>query len=360
MADGLLLGSAAPVFRVDGERQGGLARDLVRLEVDENVTGMKRLAARFTAWGPTVRDGEEGELWFDRQVIDFGARLKLSIGRPGEDRTIFDGLISAIEADHREGREPEIVMFAEDDLAPLRFKRRFKTYAEMSDEDIVRAIAAEHGLTPDVDAAGPTHPVVQQWNLSDLAFLRERARLLQADLWVLDGKLGFKTRDKRESAEVTLVMGGDLLRLEARADLAHQRTEARLGGYDIDERASIDEFADSAVVAAETGSGRSGIDLLQEVFGETTTYRVREAPAAADAARDWAKAELLRRARRFVTLKGVTAGSPELTVGGKLSLQRVAAPFLGGGYYVTRVTHTYDMVDGHRTAFEAERPTVSE
>lgn len=359
MADGSLLSSATPVFRVDGARDGGLARDLVRLEIDEDASGMKRLAARFTAWGPAVRDGEEGELWFDRAVIDFGKRLAVAIGPTGNDRTIFEGAISALEADQREGREPQLVVFAEDDLMRLRLKHRFKTYTEVTDADIARAIAGEHGLTPDIDVDGPTHPVVQQWNISDLAFLRERARLLQADLWTAEGKLGFKTRDKRDGAALTLVMGGDLLRLEARADLAHQRSEAIVSGYDIDGRDAIDETADSSVAAAEAGDGQKGLDLLEQAFGSTTTFRAREAPAGAEAARAWAKAELMRRARRFVTVKGVTSGSPELMVGGRIALQRVAAPFLGGGYYVTRVTHTYDLLDGHRTAFEAERATVA-
>lgn len=360
MADGsLLLGSSAPVFRVDDVREGGLARDLIRMEIDEDTGGMKRLAARFTAWGPRSRGAEEAELWFDRAVLDFGARLSVSIGTAGEDRTVFKGVVSGIEADHREGVEPEIVVFAEDDLMPLRLKHRFKTYTEATDEDLVRAIASEHGLTADVDAAGPTHAVVQQWNVSDLAFLRERARLLQADLWVLEGKLGFKTRDKRGGTEMSLVMGGNLVKLEARADLAHQRTEARISGYDIDERDSIDESADDSTLSAETSGGVSGVALMDQVFGETRTFRVREAPAAPDQARDWAKGEMLRRARRFVTLRGITNGTPDLAVGGKLALERVAAPFLGGGYYVTRVTHSYDLIQGFRTAFEAERATVA-
>ena len=39
---------------------------------------------------------------------------------------------------------------------------------------------------------------------------------------------------------------------------------------------------------------------------------------------------------------------------------RVGAPFEGGGYYVTRVKHTFDNVHGLRTRFEAERATVNE
>jgi hypothetical protein len=47
-----------------------------------------------------------------------------------------------------------------------------------------------------------------------------------------------------------------------------------------------------------------------------------------------------------------------MTVGSALTLQRVAAPFAGGRYRVTRLTHSYDTLHGHRTAFEAERPNL--
>jgi phage protein D len=69
---------------------------------------------------------------------------------------------------------------------------------------------------------------------------------------------------------------------------------------------------------------------------------------------------MLRRARSFVTVTGVTRGSPDMVVGTKLALQRVGHPFDGSGYYVTRVLHTYDLKYGHRTRFVAERPTIQE
>jgi len=50
-----------------------------------------------------------------------------------------------------------------------------------------------------------------------------------------------------------------------------------------------------------------------------------------------------------------------LTVGSRLTLERVGTPFNGPGYYVTRVCHTYDPKrNGLRTRFEAERATVQE
>jgi phage protein D len=87
---------------------------------------------------------------------------------------------------------------------------------------------------------------------------------------------------------------------------------------------------------------------------------VREVPLTGGEARDFARAEMLRRARAFVTVQGVTRGSPDMIVGSRLRLERVGAPFEGDGYYVTHVCHTYDLQEGHRTRFQAERATISE
>src|SRR5262249_30767976 len=109
----------------------------------------------------------------------------------------------------------------------------------------------------------------------------------------------------------------------------------------------------------EISGGRTGPDVLQRAFGERVSFRVREVPLTSGEARAWARAEMLRRARGFVRVSGTTRGSPDMIVGSKLTLERVGGPFSGDGYYVTRVCHTYGS-HGHRTTFEAERPTLKD
>ena len=57
------------------------------------------------------------------------------------------------------------------------------------------------------------------------------------------------------------------------------------------------------------------------------SYRVREVPLVDGEARAWARAEMLRRARGFVTVSGVTRGTPDMVVGSTLTLERVGHPF---------------------------------
>jgi phage protein D len=355
-----LFHSVAPVFQVEGEVKGELARDLSRLEIEETTAGLKTLSARLVAQGPVGDEPAEGQLYLDGSILDFGKKLEVSIGPSDSARTIFRGFVSGLEASFQEGHEPEVVIFAEDKFMKLRMTRRMKTYEKMTDAQIAEAIASEHGLSAQTDADGPTYDVVQQWNMSDLAFLRERAQLIQAELWFQDDALNFKTRDKRTATELTLVGGNQIIELQARADLAHQRTKIKVSGYDASERDKIDEEAGEDAIQAEVSGGRTGPAILNQAFGERVSYRVREAPLVSAEATAFARAEMLRRARAFVTVAGMTNGSPDMVVGSRLTLDRVGPPFNGSGYYVTRVLHTYDLKNGHRTNFAAERPTVQE
>jgi phage protein D len=354
-----LLYSAAPVFAVDGAVRGELARDLVRLEVEEDTAGLKRLDARFVAVSAAA-DGARGRIdYVDGAILDFGRTLRASLGPVDRRRIVFEGTITALEADFADDAAPVVRVLAEDALMDLRLTRRSRTYREVTDADIAGAIAADHGLRVSAQLDGPTYDVVQQLDQSDLAFLRDRARTLAAELWVADGTLHMATRDARPATAVTLVQGNDLLAVRVRADLAHQRTGVRVSGYDARQREPIDAVAGVEVVMAETAGGRTGPDVLGRAFGPREAHLARQAPLALREASAWARAEMLRRARAFVRVHGTTRGTPDLVVGSRVRLQGVGAPFSGDGYYATRVRHTYDLRDGHRTHFEAERSTLA-
>jgi phage protein D len=357
----ILYGSEAPVFKVDGEVKGQLARDLTHLDIEEATDGLKSLRARFANWGAREGQPDESFLYLDGATLDFGKAIEVSMGLQSDPRIVFSGVISAIEVALDEGMEPQIVVHAEDRLMDLRMTRRSRTYERQSDADIASAIASEHGLSPDTDAPGPTYDVVQQWNQSDLAFLRDRARLIQAEVWIEDDRLCFKARGSRTSTDLTLVQGNDLLSVQIRADLAHQRTKVHVSGYDAQARDVIDEQAGADAIAAEATAGRTGIAVLERAIGERVSRRVREAPLTSEEAREWAKAEMLRRARGFVHVSAVARGQADMIVGSHVALERVGPPFEGGGYYVTRVCHTYrPAAPGFRTHFEAERATIND
>ncbi|MGC5075664.1 phage late control D family protein [Agrococcus sp. DT81.2] len=355
-----LLALASPVFTVARAAVGALARDCVRLVIDEGVEGLRTLEAQFVASGIGAPGPPGPMLHVDGSEFDFGTEIEVALGGEGNQHVAFDGAVSGIEVVLGDSEPPRVVLLAEDRLMRLRMTRRMRTYTDVTDADVVRQIAQEHALDADIAADGPRYDVLQQVNQSDLAFLRERARLLQTDIWCHGRTIHLSERPSRRGAKITLTHGADLLSCRISADLAHQRTDVAVSGYDARAKAVIDERAGSSTIEAEASRGRTGPEVLERALGSSASIRVRDVPLTTAEASAWARAEMLRRARRFVTARGLTRGTPELTVGSQLRLELVSAPFDGDGYYVTRVTHTYDNVRGLRTSFEAERATLNE
>lgn len=358
LSPALLQSATIPEIRVGGEARPELARDLALLQIDEDVNGMKRMLATFIAIGPREGERDEQLNWLDGRVLDFGKELKVSLGPTDSREEMFSGKISAIELSMEQGRSPEVVCLAEDRLMDLRMERRFKTYENVSESDLLQQIASQHGLSGVVDVQGPTWPTVQQWNQSDLAFLRERARRLAAEVWVDGTALHMATRDRRNGNAVTLIQGGSLMQVRLRADLAHQRSKVIVNGFDDAEQDAIDEEAGGSEIAAEAQGNNHGAQVLERAFAARTSYRVRDVPLKDAEATALARAALLARARRFVTASGVADGNTQIKVGSLLRLERVSPLFEGDGFYVTRVRHQFDQERGYRTHFDAERAWI--
>jgi phage protein D len=352
---------AAPVFTVDGELLRVLARDCMRLEIHEGLEGMRSLELQLRAVGAGDSGPPGGRLrHLDGTTVDFGRTIGVAVGPDATLRKVFEGAISAVELVLADAEPPMVVVLAEDALMELRMTRRSRTWTEVTDADLAAGIAREHGLQADIATSGPRYDVVQQFNQSDLTFLRDRARVLQAELWCTGRTLHLRDRSSRPGTQVELTRGSQLLAARFSADLSAQRSEVIVTGYDAALRAGVTERAAGDVVTAEAGPGRSGSAVITSTMGAAASIRVRDVALNAEEARAWARAEMLRRGRRFVTVAGVTNGTPDLVVGSRLVLRAVGDPFEGDGYYVTSIRHRFDLVRGLRTEFTAERSTLNE
>lgn len=348
-----LLYSARPALSVEGREEADLALGLLELSVVETTEGLYRCEATFGNWGSIP--GGIGYLYFDRQRLDFGHRLAIEAGAPGSRARLFDGRITALEGRFPADRPAEILVLAEDRFQDLRMVRRTRTFEEASDADVIEQIARQHGLATAVDLDGPTHRVLAQVNQSDLAFLRDRARAADGELWLADGTLHAQARSRRRQGEVTLTHGQGLVEFSALADLAGQRTRLSVAGWDVAAKEGLEHGEDDAAVRGELDGGLSGGALLGERFGERPERLVHLVPLSSQEAQQLAQAHFRRMARRFVTGRGRAEGDPRIRVGTHLRLAGLGDLF-SGRYYVTQVHHTFDNRQGFRTAFEVERP----
>lgn len=345
--------SARPSVSIDGETDIGLTGGLMSLMAEENTEGLSRCEATFGNWG-SVNSGA-GYIYFDRRVLDFGKTFSISAGEGDTEARIFEGYITGLEAHYPKTRPPEIVVLAEDRFQDLRMTRRSRSFEDLSDSDVIRQIASEHGLRADIDVDGPTYQVLAQVNQSDLAFLRERTLSIDAQVWVEGDTIHAQARSRRNSGSLSLTYGQGLMEFSVLADLARQRTGLVISGWDVESKEAIEYEAAESSISGELNGRLGGSRLLQDSFGERKERIVHLMPHTIQEARFLAEGHYRKMTRRFITGYGVAEGDGRIRVGASMELNGLGVIF-DGDYYVCEVRHTFSSQDGFRTFFKVERP----
>jgi phage protein D len=350
-ADDTRFKPARPAILVAGKDEPALAQGLLEMLIVETTQGLYRCEARFGNWGK-VGSGMDF-LYLDRKKLDFGKSVEIKLG----DLSAFKGAITGLDAHFQEGAAPELTVLAEDRLQDLRMTRRTRVFTDQSDADVFRRVAQDHSLDPDVDITGPTHKLLAQHNQSDLAFVRERARSLDAELWV-DGKKFFvRSRASRNGGNATLAYGKQLLELSVLADLSEQRSKVKVSGWDPAAKDALEHTADQAVLGSELGNHVAGAEVLGRAFKDRTETLVHRVPTSSAEAKAMAEAHFKLRARRFVVGRGRAQADARLRVGSFVELSGISQLF-EGKYYLSEVRHLFDGEKGMRSEFVAERPGI--
>ncbi len=342
-----------PAIIVDGADKPDISLDVLSALVEETTEGLYRCEITLSNYGSTDAGGADYR-YFGRDKLDFGSQIELRLGPGDPPEIVFEGTITALEAHFPPDGASRLVVLAEDRFQDLRMTRRSRAFEDLSDSDIIQQIASDHGLTADVDFNGPTHRAVAQVNLSDLAFIRQRARSAGVELWVEGDTLFARARGDRNGAAITLTYGINLIAFSVRADLAHQCTELHVTGWDVDAKDTIDESADDAEISEELDGNEGGSAILFQTFGERIATVVHTVPLTSEEARVEAASRYQERARRFVTGTAIADGDPQFRVGRVATLSGVG-PLFDGDYVVVRARHTYDLTYGYRTDLDVER-----
>jgi hypothetical protein len=347
--------AARPRIDIGGSQSEALSDALQALFVEETTDGLARCEATFANWGP--RNGGVGFIFLDRSVVDFGKALKIEMGAGQAAGVVFDGRVMALEGHYLRDRAPEMVVLAEDRLQDLRMTRRTRTFENLSDSEVVRQIAGAHGLQVTVDLSGPTHKVVAQVNQSDLAFLRDRARAADAEVWLDGTSLYVKPRPQRGGTAITLAYGATLFEFSVTADLSGQVSGFTVAGWDVSGKQAASSRAAESAISGELNGTDSGSSILGSAIGTRDQQVVHELPADTNAARALAESYYRRTARRFVRGSGIAEGNAKIRVGANVTLSGLGGMF-DGKYYVARARHLFDPRQGYRTMFDVERPGI--
>ena len=344
-----ILLSSRPDFIVDGQPVPDLGQGLQQLELLETTEGLARCEVSFSNWG--LRKGLSNYLYFDRRTLEFGKPFQVNFAGAA----LFVGRIMGLEATFADSQTPTISVLAEDRFQDLRMTRRTRSFENISDSELVRQIASDHSLNDGVDLAGPTYARLTQVNQSDLAFLRERMRSAEAELWIEGTTLHAVPRARRQAAPLSLALGSQLHSFTVLADLAHQRSSVIATGWNVSAKSPIQCEASDSVISGELNGDTSGATILNSTVGTLKEVIAHAVPSTPEEATTIAESHFKQIARRFLTGRGVADTQAGLKVGAVVNLANLG-PLFSGQYYVTQARHRFDATNGLRTEFTAERP----
>lgn len=351
--------AAEAALSVEGEPQPRLAAAVLSLTVVETTEGLSHCEMRLGNWGD--RGSGPDYLYFDRDLLDFGKTLTITLGAGAEEARVFQGRMSALEGQFLTGEPPQILVLLEDSAQALRQTRRTRTFEDTTDQAVFEQIAQDHGLQAAIDLSGPTLPVIAQLNQSDLAFLRDRARRVAAEIWIEGNTLYAQGRSDRQqtSAQLSLVFNRGLLEFSVVADTANQYTEVVVSGWDVQAKEKLEHRATASVLGSELGRDTSAASIVGQAFGDRVDRIAQQMPLTSAETQAIAEAAFRAQARRFVVGTGKARGDARIRVGRAIALEGLG-PLFSGTYYVSEVYHCFRRGPGggYTTEFVVERPGI--
>lgn len=342
--------AAKPRIEVDGNP---LAPEVeVRLEravVDDHTLLPDMVVLRF-------RDPERDLL--RTAGFEIGGTVKILAGPAGQEarELLMSGEVTGFEAEF-DTSGSHVVVRGYDRSHRLHRGRRTETYRNVTDADVVRAVARRAGLEVGrIDESSIVHRHISQANASDWEFLSARAHETGHEIAVVDGKLEFRkpaeaadapdAGDLASQDPLQLVLGADLDSFRPRITSAEQVREVVVRGWDPERKEAVVATAPAETVS--TTLSRGPADLASK-FGDTPFVSVERPLASQGEVDALAKAIAEQIAGSFAEAEGVTKGNPKLRAGASISVGLSGEPF-DGLYTVTSTRHVFD-TEGYRTHF---------
>ncbi len=341
-----------PQVRVDGaplpaDVVPALVRVIVHLDV--HLPGMFGLHFQDTRHDVLSRAG-----------ITFGSKLAIAAAPAGNGSLIslVAGEVTALEQES-DGTGTWTVVRGYDPLHRLCRGRRTRTFASVTDADIVRQVAGDAQLdVGELDPSGPVYEHVSQANMTDWEVLRARARESGHDLAVAGGKLIWRMPPASSGAPAgagdlaapaqprQLMLGGSLVRFRPRVTAAEQVGEVQVRGWDPAAKQAVLGSAAGATSSVSVGVAPAE---LARMFGAQPYVAVDQPVTSQDEAESVAGAIAEQIAGAHAEAEGTALGDPLLVPGAAVQVGCAGWPH-DGSYVLTATRHCFDE-SGYRTEF---------
>jgi phage protein D len=276
-------------------------------------------------------------------------------------RRVLKGEITTMRPTFPAGGPPTLAIEALDILHKFRRKQETHSYANKSDNEMVREIASRLNITSVETVPNgkgdEKYGYISQDNQYDIVFLLERAKRIGYDLLIReDGSetsLYFGPSQDVKRTEKALAYGKSLIEFSTNLSTAQQVSKVTVQAWHPITKKPIRYTAQRSQLDTK-GVGSQGnqaeIDASfrdrEEIIADKPVNSLKEAQTLAQETLESICKEML-------TGTGSTVGQPDLRAGTVLHLDGLGRRF-SGRYFVTSSTHTLGD-SGYTTQFECRR-----
>ncbi len=333
-----------------------LSNEIMDVLLDAEVETSLYLPSMFT-----LRFHDDRLKLIDDETFKAGNAIEIIIGNSTATLTsVFKGEITAIEPEFTETLTSIMVVRGYDKGHRLNRGTKSRVFVQATDSDIVKKIAQEAGLSAQVDSTSQVHDHVFQYAVNDWAFLHERARRNNFEVFVDDNKLYFRKAPTSPPA-VTLRWGHEMRSFHPRMSLTKQANTVKVRGWDPVQKKAIIGQATSSTSSPSTGISGWGGSLSQSAFSAAEVLEIRHPVRTQQEADTMAQAILDDINAGFLEAEGTAFGSATIKAGVKVKIENVGTKF-SGSYIVTTARHTYgpEGYDTHFTVQGTRAQTMSD
>lgn len=341
-----------PEFEV---RTGGTAlaplmqRDVVEIDVSEEVGRHGRLSLLVQNWDADTRTMRHSD------GADFapGSTVEVLLGYHSDLAPVFAGVITSVTTHFPRSGRPLLRIEARSRSILLAHPARSRQFTEVTDADVLAAIAADYNLTADA-ATGVTRPAVVLDRITDWEWLTARAEELGWVTYVRDTILVFRAPSSG-SSQHSLEYGLNITELHLTQELTHAVDPVVAAGWDVETLEVIEQEAGPPQANVDVGNRQDHGAALTGAGWPLREARLADpAVAAAEAADAIAVGAQRRSALGHLHGTGYLVGNAALRCDQWISVTGVGER-MSGPHYLTAVRHRLS-AQGYCTEIQVGRP----
>ena len=277
-----------------------------------------------------IEDGEMSQGAFplsDGNELAPGSEVTIKLGYSTSSTPVFKGVVVRHGVSISKNGRSCVKIECRHKAIAMTCARKNANFLEKSDDDIVKKLTGDYGVSIKSSMGGAPHKEILQYYCTDWDFMMTRAEA--NGCWLLaDGdKLSIEKISAKGSAAVELTWGTDILEFKAEANALFQVKNVVAKSWDVTKQQVIS--GKSGMVSL---GGQNNLDngKLQKVLGVSSNTLQVNSQVPKDALTSWAEADQLKNELSRICGSVVCLGTTKAKLGGLVELKNVGDRFKGG------------------------------